>query len=220
METENDQARDTEAEEKIAKAKSAGSKRMSDSQWTDCKIKWASGHYTLDQLSKLYGISVNGIHKRLKRAGINKGQDNQVYEAEMRARQVEEAGEAAAERDAKIRSKAMEAEEFMLNAVDVVSRRGVKAISDAVKAGSVIANALYDIKTCNEAVKMLKTAVEVVQKIRGEDRVDEDELPELVVSGLTQGYMMEIRRAQEEEPGLFGVDADLTESDLIAIEED
>ena len=180
--------------------------RMSDKDWTDCKIKWASGQYSLPELSDLFGITKSAIWRRLNRAKVKKGADKGAYEADQQAKQIEDATNAVAERDSRIRTKAIEAEEFLLNAVDGVARQGLKAIVDARKNHLPISSAMDDVKTAKEAVAMFKTAVETIQKIRGVDKLEEDELPHLMVTGLTQKDMEDIRAAQDEERHLFGED--------------
>jgi len=221
MTTDTDAASPTDPiPEEIARAESESarrSRRMTDAQWTDCKLKWASGQYSLPELSKLYGISKNAIWRRLDRAGIKKGQDAGSYENAAKQKALEETGNAAAERDSRIRNKAIETEEFLLNAVDGVARAGLNAIVAARKGGLPISVALDDVKTAKEAVGMFKQAVETLQKIRGEDKVEEDELPHLMVSGLTEQDIQDIRKTQSEEAYLFGIEE--TQDDLNTLDE-
>lgn len=193
----------------------AGSRstRLKPAEWTDCKVKWASGQFTLKEIGDTYGISAKGLHRRLTRHGIKRGADAVAYEQEARIKQMEQSSNAVIERDAIVRKKAMAAEEFLLDAVDAIARQGLRSIVEAKKKNLPIATAMDDVKTAKEAVLMFKASVETIKKIVGEQQLDEDELPDLVVSSLTQQDLEDIAREQEEEKEMFGDGSSISDFD-------
>ncbi len=190
------------------KTPGAKQKRLTPEEWEDCKIKWRSGMYTLSQLSNLYGISRNGLNRRLIRHEVVKGSDAEAYQSKMRTDQLEEVGKASLERDKRIRKQASDTKDFLLKGVDVVARRGLKSLSDVLQANGTLAQAYDDVKTSKEAILMLKNAAETVDKIVPPNEVDDDDLSTLVVEGLTQSDIEELAKEHEEDEALFGVNGD------------
>jgi hypothetical protein len=218
MEDEKLEKENTDKDEKKKAAKKP-QKRLTPAEWTDAKIKWRSGQYSLNNLAEIFDVSINGLWRRFKRNNVVRGQDADTYEAEMATRQMEDAAEAAVERDAKRRGRQNDIEDFTLEAIHGINRNIFAKVAKSAKENAPLATIMDDVKVGKEIALMLKNNIDTVKRIIGEEKIAEDELPTLRVMTLTGEDVDVIRQSQEEEAAMFGPMSGNTEDILDDMDE-
>lgn len=181
-----------------------GYKRLTAEEFIEASVKWRSGKYKLKELAEEYGVSENSLWRRFDRNGVKHAVDLAAFESQVRTAMLEETHNATLEREQRLRKQALDSKEFLLKAVDGVSRRGLNAIAETVKNKLPLANAMDDVKTAKEAILLFKNAVETIDRIVPKEEVDEDDLPTLSIEGLTVDDVDAIRQEHKDTQRMFG----------------
>jgi hypothetical protein len=167
-------------------------KRLTPKQWAEAEALWASGEVTLGQLASKFGIAEQSIHRHMRQKGIEKGAD-----AAKHKKKVAEAVTAAAVDDATIlagRIRETKEEHYKMSAA--IAKLAWQEILTAKQNGSPVAVAMNNLKALDNAMNVMTKARIERWAVLGLDRadyVDEDGLPELLISELTADQIQELR---------------------------
>jgi hypothetical protein len=186
MTTKDDVAATGKPEEK------AKPRRLTPKQWAVAEAMWENGEATLDDLAKRFGISNPGIHNHMKRAGIRRG-----AKAEAHKRKVAEAVTKAAVDDATvIAARIRETKEEHYKMAAGLAKLAWSEILKAKQDNLPVAVAMGNLKALDAAMTVMTKARSERWAVLGLDRsdyVDEDALPELLISELTADQIDELR---------------------------
>jgi hypothetical protein len=177
----------------------AKGKRLSPDQWTQAKADWRSGKYTLDDLSKKYSISTTGIHRRLQRHSVKRGEDQMAQEEKIAHAEIQARVQVAAKEEKALREKASRLKTFVLSAAEVTAK---KLMAEMAKHSSgldkqplaAIADAA---KAAKEVTIVLKNTAEIIEKVVPGEQFDPDDLPSLGISELTSQDIADLQAQQE-----------------------
>lgn len=168
------------------------SKRLTPKQWAEAEALWATGDVTLERLSSKFGISARGINEHMLKRGIKKG-----TKAEEHKKKVSEAVTSAAVDDATItaaRIRETKEEHYKMSAA--IAKMSFNEILEAKRNGSPVSVAMNNLKAFDAAMNVLSKARLERWAVLGLDRddsIDEDGLPELLISELTADQIQELR---------------------------
>jgi hypothetical protein len=178
----------------LAPATEEGKKgiRLTPKQWAEAEALWATGDVTLDNLAKKFGIAGQSIHRHMKAKGIEKGAN-----AEKHKKKVAEAVAAAAVDDATITAaRIRETKEEHYKMSSAIAKLAWQEILTAKQNGSPVSVAMNNLKALDNAMNVMTKARMERWAVLGLDRadyVDEDGLPELLISELTADQIQELR---------------------------
>lgn len=171
--------------------------RMTPRQWAEAEALWEAGEVTLDDLATRFGKDRSAFVRYFKKHGIVKGS-----RAAARKEEVKEAVAAAG-----------------IDEATVLANRIRETKEDHYKMSSALAKLVWaevltakkdekPFSAIKDNLKALDNAMNVLMKARMErfailgldkdDYVDEDGLPELVISELTAAQIEELRNRDEE----------------------
>lgn len=173
-------------EEKVKK------KRLTPKQWAEAEALWASGEMTKERLGSKFGVSGHAIFLHMQKKGIKKGE-----KAEEHKKKVSEAVTSAAVDDATItaaRIRETKEEHYKMSAA--IAKMSFNEILEAKRNGSPVAVAMNNLKAFDAAMNVLQKARMERWAVLGLDRadsIDEDGLPELLISELTADQIQELR---------------------------
>ena len=172
-------------------------KKLSPEQYARAKAMWASGRYTLVEISRTFDISVQGITRRFKKDGVTKGMDNDKH-----AKAVEQAMENSivneAEKIAKIIS---EEKETTLRLSDQIRKRAAFEIAKVTRDQVPLAAAESGLKTLKLFQQIVDGAYGISSRVLGIERIDEksSEIPTLRIEEMTDADVEEIREIQRKQ---------------------
>lgn len=167
-------------------------KRLSPKQWAEAEALWAVGDVTLVQLATKFGISDRAIQRHMTDKGVKKG-----AKAEEHKKKVSEAVTSAAVDDATItaaRIRETKEEHYKMSAA--IAKMSFNEILEAKRNGSPVAVAMNNLKAFDAAMNVLQKARMERWAVLGldrEDTIDEDGLPELLISELTADQIQDLR---------------------------
>lgn len=167
-------------------------KRLSPKQWAEAEALWAVGDMTLIQLATKFGISDRAIQRHMTDKGVKKG-----AKAEEHKKKVSEAVTSAAVDDATItaaRIRETKEEHYKMSAA--IAKMSFNEILEAKRNGSPVAVAMNNLKAFDAAMNVLQKARMERWAVLGldrEDTIDEDGLPELLISELTADQIQDLR---------------------------
>ena len=175
---------------------------VTEKQWREAEAMWRSGDFTYEDLVKKFGKARSTFERHFKKFKIIKGEN-----AAKTKKKVEEKLADAAVNDVTVLAlRVREAKEEHYKMASAIGKLTWQEILKTKQDGVPVAVAMNNIKT-------LDAAMGVIAKVRTEkwavlgldkpDAVDPDELPELVISELTEEQVKELR------------DRDITEMDDI-----
>lgn len=161
---------------------------------------WAEGRFaTMEELASHYEVPVAKLRERFKRNGIRKGQAIEEYNKRLQ----EELAQRAAE-DAKVLAdRIRETKEEHYKMATGISKLVWAEVLTAKQKSAPFATIKENLKSLAIAMKTLSDArVErfAVLGLDKEDKDDDDTLPELLVSELTQEQIEEIRNRTAGDP--------------------
>ena len=188
--------------------------RLTPSQWREIEMLWESGEVTLKDLSKRYGKGTDTFVTHFRKHGIVKG--------------------ARAEELKKLAEKAQR--EKAVADAEVISERIRRTKEDHYKMAEALGKLTFNevlkarqegrqFRTIQQDVKALLLAAETLKKVREErwitlgldkDAVDQDSLPELVMSTMTDEEVQALRNAQREDEEEMG----FNDKDLVGLNGD
>lgn len=179
--------------------------RLSPRHWTEIEVLWARGNHTLKELSEKYGPRVETISAKMKARGISKGQDSERVKEEF-----ETAIEAKQRKFLEARADHIaNTKEDLLKIIKTITYGVAKVYSDARSNNEPLGLHLNTIKAHKEAIAAVKVGREEMFEILGYNpsEIELEDLPELVVRGMTEQETQEIRDQQAK---------DKTEADELA----
>lgn len=191
-------------------------KRLSPAQWEQVKLYWEMGTHTLAQLSTEFGIRADTIQRRLKADGVEKGaKAHEVASATKDAAQ-DELAKQAAENLQRIHS----TKDDHYKWAEAIAKLVMAEIIDAKTSKSAISLKDANITALGKAAKTL----EVLRKERyailnlDKDDGDPDEMPELIISELSEDQIKEIQDAMRGVQSGEGMDLSALEDDSVVNE--
>jgi hypothetical protein len=158
---------------------------------------WASGEYTLDELSEKFDITPAALHRRFKREGIEKGSAKKQLQQAINQSMESKANEKAAE----LIEMASQVKELHLKGSQMLSRRLLYEINEATKNKKPLASIRDDIRAIQDASKTLASNYQIAEKVLHLDREEtpDDEIPDLVVRRMTDEDVQRMRDNQRRE---------------------
>lgn len=175
----------TEKDKKsVVKATTSSYKRMTPKQWAEADALWASGEVTLAQLRKRFGKSNKSFTDRFEKLGIKKGEGAKAHAEKVK----EEVTKASVEDATIMAARIKETKEEHYKMASGLAKLTWAEILRTKQDGVPIGTALTNLKALDSAMTVLKKAREERYAVLGLDRadaVDENEVPELVISELT-----------------------------------
>jgi predicted DNA-binding protein YlxM (UPF0122 family) len=171
--------------------------RLTATDYTKAATMWASGDYTLDELSEKFDITPTALHRRFKREGIEKGQSRQKLNDAIEQSMDNQANKKAAE----LIEMASQVKELHLKGSQMLSRRLLYEINQATKDGKRLASIRDDIRAIQDASKTLEANYRISERVLRLDREEtpDDEIPELIVRRMTDSDVQIMRDAQSQE---------------------
>ena len=174
--------------------------KLTPSQYSDVKTKWASGDFRLIDLAKEYGISPGALTKRFKKDNIKKGEGQNAHK-DVIAETINKPGDLSS--PSQVEFIAGFQAEYMktLQQLRLLMKR---ALQKASNEDLSVASAEDEIGTLLKAQKMLTVEYNEFAKVhRVDESIGKDKMPVLEIGGISEQEISEIRRTQEQQ------DADL-----------
>lgn len=180
--------------------------RLTPSQWREIELLWESGEVTLKDLSEKYGKRIDTFTTHFRKHKIKKG--SRVEELRKIAEQMQRE---QARTDASVISQRIrDTKEQHYKMADGISRLVFKEVLDVRKRGGQFREIQNDLKSLFLAMDTLKKCREERWAILGldKDAIDEESLPELVMTTMTPEQAQALRQSQEEDEEEMGIDDD------------
>lgn len=165
---------------------------LTPSEWIELEVMWASGEYTLSDLSEKSGVRPETLSRRFKARGIAKG--SAATAEAVREAVKEEMVDKSVQR-AKLIAERQENFDKWANTLGTLVMREV---ANASKSGEGIWSCEGSLKALQRASGALAKCFEISHKALRMDSEDAkvDELPELMFAELTPEQVRELRKAQ------------------------
>lgn len=180
--------------------------RLTPRQWSEIETLWKSGEITLAELSQKYGKDKTTFINHFRKTGIKKGENKEEI-----ARMAQKVAEEKAKTEAAILSdRIRRTKEEHYKYSEAIAKLTFKQVLEANNEGR-------QFRTISQDVKALLLAAETLKKVREErwvtlgldkDVVDPDELPELVMSTMTEEQVEQLRNMQREDEEEMGLNDD------------
>lgn len=157
---------------------------MTPRQWAEAEALWESGEITLAQLMKRFNKTTKTFTDRFEKRGIKKGSSAKAHSDMVKA----EVTKASVEEATVIAARIKETKEEHYKMASGLAKLTWSEILKAKQDGVPVGVALTNLKALDTAMTVLKKAREERYAVLGLDRtdaVDENEVPELVISELT-----------------------------------
>ncbi|MFP5300026.1 hypothetical protein R2R70_02270 [Cobetia sp. SIMBA_158] len=166
-------------------------KRMTPAQWTEARAMWASGEFTLEQISEKFAVTRETLSRRFKKDGVVKGQ------SQVDKRVEEEIVQQVVSNQDKWAERAEHVRETYYKTAETIRNMNLKVIGDAMK-GPGAFSAQPDLKALGMLISNLEKLRVGQFAITGLDKelAEDDEIPELLVRSLTDSEIQSIRDAQ------------------------
>lgn len=198
--TPSEEKSEDESKETLKESKNAAKgKRLTPDQWKEAKADWRSGKYTLDDLSKKYGISTTGIHRRLQRNNVKRGEDQMALEEKIAHAEIHARAQVAQKEEKALREKASRLKIFVLSAAEVTAKKLMAEMAKHSQGPEKLPlSAIIDAaKAAKEVTIVLKNTAEIIEKVVPGEEFDPDDLPSLEIAELTQDDIDDLRRQQQ-----------------------
>lgn len=178
--------------------------RLSQAQWREIELLWESGDITLKELSEKYGKSTDTIYAHFKSKGIKRG----ARAEELRKIADSLAKQKAQEESHIISERIRNTKEQHYKMAEAIGKLVFKEVLQVQSSGSKYREIQQDLKSLHVAMETLKKVREERWVVLGLDKdvVDEDSLPELIMSTMTAEQAQALRDAQEEDDDFLGID--------------
>lgn len=193
-------------------------RRLDGKEWREAEILWASGEWTLKQISDKYGPGIQAIYQHMRKRGVEKNsmrdEFQEVADEEIRNTVKQETDQ--------LMKEALDSKKITVRASVALQKMIMQSIKKARDEEKGVATVHGEIKAIQDAIKAIGEGWNNVSKSLGLDKDDGnlDELPELVVSTLTKQDIAEIRIAHDEQEAMMnGTEDDETVIDLDDIAE-
>lgn len=167
-------------------------KHLTTRQWAEAEALYATGDATLTQIAEKHGMSMNSVFMHMKRFGIKKNSKKEEH-----AKAISAAVEAATVGDATVlASRIRETKEEHYKMAAALAKLTWNEILQTKQNGTPVAAAMNNLRALDAAMGVLKKAREERYSVLGLDRtdfVDEEGLPELVISELTAEQILALQ---------------------------
>ena len=166
--------------------------RLTPKQWAEAEALWESGEVTLDDLAAKFGKDKSAFSRHFDKNGIKKG----AKRDEHKKRVADEVTKAAIDDATVLAARIKETKEEHYKMFAGLAKLTWAEILAAKKDGKPVAIAMHNLKALDAAMTVLKKAREERYAVLGLDRsdfVDENALPELVISELTADQVEQLR---------------------------
>lgn len=176
--------------------------RLTPGQWREAETLWESGEVTLRQLSERYGKTIETFKNHFAKYGVKKG----VRKEELR-KVAQEAAREQARNDAKIISERIkDTKDSHYKMAKHIAELTYNEILRVKQESGQFRSIKMDIQALLLAAETLKKVREERWVVLGLDKdvVDEDALPELVMSTMTEEQVQELRNMQKEDEADMG----------------
>lgn len=204
--------------ETLAKAKRKG--RLSEREWAEATALWTQGAVTYGQLAEKYDRHEQSFVQYFRRRGIKKGSARAKTMAK-----VESAVEKQLINDASIiAARIKETKEEHYKMASGLAKLTWAEVLKTKQDGVAVGTAINNLRALDSAMNVLKKAREERYAVLGLDRpdsIDENDVPELVISELTADQIEELRARNFRELNDLGdvPIEDIDESDGDVVEE-
>ena len=171
--------------------------RITPSQWAEAEAQYALGTATIAMLVKKLGCTRTGVYLHMEKKKIVQGS-----KAAEHTKKVAEAMEAVTLTDASIiAARIKETKEDHYKMASGLAKLTWAEVLKTKQDGVPVANAFSNLRALDAAMTVLKKAREERWAVLGLDKdtyVDEDSLPELVISELTLEQVQKMRDRADE----------------------
>lgn len=189
--------------------------RLTNRQWAQEEAMYAMGDTTQAAIAAKYSLTVQAVFQHMKRRGIKKGS-----KAVASSKAIEEGIQLAAVSEASVTAaRIKETKEDHYKMASALSRLSWQEVLKAKQDGLPVSTATPNLRALDLASAVLKRLREERYAILGLDRhdfVDEDALPELVISELTDEQIAKLHERDDDFNEMQGDDnavIDLDEED-------
>lgn len=192
---------------------------LTQKEWTEAKTLWESGEVTYSDLAKKFDRHEQSFIRYFNRHGIKKGTKRAKHQ-----KRVEEQVEKAALNDAAIiAARIKETKEEHYKMASGLAKLTWAEVLKTKQDGVPVATALNNLKALDTAMTVLKKAREERYSVLGLDRpdaIDENDIPELVISELTAEQIASLRERNFNDVGeIEDVDVNALEGGDDVVEE-
>lgn len=199
--------------------KKARKPNLTQKEWTEAKTLWESGEVTLTELSKKFDRHEQSFVRYFQRHKIKKGTNRAKHQ-----KRVEKEVEKAAMNDAAIiAARIKETKEEHYKMASGLAKLTWAEVLKTKQDGVPVSTALNNLKALDTAMTVLKKAREERYSVLGLDRpdaIDENDIPELVISELTAEQIASLRERNFNDVGeIEDVDVSALEGDGDVVEE-
>lgn len=170
---------------------------------TELLTLWRLGEATKPELSKKYGISEDRLTDLFDREGVKKGE----AAAEIAAKRAA-ALEAALTLDPAVHARRVfDTKNETYRYIEMVRKLAAKAIVTCQQNGLPLGSIQNDMKALREAAQTFKVCREEAFVVLGikEDDSGDDQLPDLVITGLDDEQIEELRNANGSDDGIADI---------------
>ena len=167
-------------------------KRLTPKQWAEAEALWASGEVTRAVLAAKFSVSEIAIQKHMAKVGVKHGQKAEEHKKKVAAAVTSAAVDDATVTAARIR----ETKEEHYRMSSAIAKLAWQEILTAKQNGSPVAVAANNLKALDSAMNVMTKARLERWAVLGLDRadsIDEDGLPELLISELTAEQIQDLR---------------------------
>jgi hypothetical protein len=175
-----------------AQEKPEAKRRPTPKQWVQAETLWEMGDATLEGLAAKLGVSESAVSKHMARAGVVRCSKS----AKVKARVVDEVAKAAAEDAAVYAGRIRETKEDHYKMASGLAKLAWAEILKAKNEGIPMSAIAGNLKSLDAAMTVLTKARSERWAILGLDKEggdDDDGLPELVISELTDDQVKDLR---------------------------
>lgn len=180
--------------------KKARRPNLTQKEWTEAKTLWESGEVTLPELAKKFDRHEQSFSKYFARHKIKKGTSRAKHQ-----KRVEKEVEKAALNDAAIiAARIKETKEEHYKMASGLAKLTWAEVLKTKQDGVPVSSALNNLKALDTAMTVLKKAREERYSVLGLDRpdaIDENDIPELVISELTAEQIASLRERNFQDVG-------------------
>ncbi|WKZ86332.1 hypothetical protein N5B55_05100 [Ralstonia pickettii] len=172
--------------------------RLTPKQWAEAEALWESGEVTLDDLAARFGKNRSVFSNHFAKTGITKGSKSEAN----KRRVAEEVAKAAISDSTVLAARIKETKEEHYKMATALAKLTWNEILQAKNDARPFSTAMNNLKALDNAMTVLKKAREERYAVLGLDRddaVDENGLPELVISELTAEQVEALRSRDEDD---------------------
>ena len=164
--------------------------RLTPAEWEEVKAMWEMGAATIEEIGKRFDKDAAGLHRRLQKEGIKHGCKKHLI-TDAISKEINDANT----RNIK---KIIETREDHYQWSVAIAKLTMHQIVNAQKTSAPLATILPALKSLQTASSILANVRNERWSILGLDKGDpeSDELPELVVAGMTPEEIEDIKRKQ------------------------